>query len=273
MSDDTPPSPGDTAPWHESIITRNADGTERLADFAGWKDKAPAPLRDFITANMTAARAKTDGVLRVPAPDAAPEEWEPVYKALGRPDAPEGYGLKAPDKLPDGVAWDDAMASQFAGLAHRIGLSPAQVSALQEFQIGHVGTQSAAARAAMQQNIEAEEAALRSTFGARLPAAAASAQKFAAEHGLDPAVFDPVSGEFWGVEALKLVSGMGAKIQKLSGEDRSSNAGITSAAGGYAYAKAVSTDTSHPDYEAYRRGDPAVVQRVNEGWKQMPRGS
>ncbi|HWB05845.1 MAG TPA: hypothetical protein VG796_22680, partial [Verrucomicrobiales bacterium] len=259
-------------PWHESLISRSADGAERLADFALWKDKAPAPLRDFITANMTAARTKTEGMLRIPDAGSAPEDWDTLYKALGRPDAPDGYGLKAPDKLPDGVAWDDAMAAQFAGVAHRIGLTPSQVSALQEFQIGHVGTQSAAAREAMQKSIEAEQAALKSAFGESLPQAAADAQRIAAEHGLPPSVFDPVSGDFWGADALKLVSSLAGRLTKLSREDRPLSSSSNPAPGGYAYAKAASTDPAHPDYEAYRRGDPTVVKRVNDGWKQMPKG-
>ncbi len=275
IPDTTPASPAPSsspAPaWHESLITRDASGAETLADFASWKDRAPAPLVKFITANMTAARARTEGMIRVPGPEAAPEDWDPVYKALGRPDKPEGYGLGAPESLPDGVTWDDHTAGEFATLAHRLGLSPAQVRGLQDFQVGHVGTQAAAAREAMQRHIENEQAALKSTFGERLPDVAAAAQRMARDHGLPPAIFDPVSGDFWGADALRLVSTMAEKLTRYGAEDRGGGGGGSPATGGYTYARAVSTDPAHPDYEAYRRGDPGIVARVNHGWSQMPK--
>lgn len=259
------------APWHEALLTRDASGAETLADFASWRDRAPAPLVKFITANMTAARARTDGMVRIPGADAPPGDWDPVYKALGRPDNPEGYGFKAPDTLPEGVTWDDKTAGEFAGLAHRIGLTPAQVGALRDFQLGHVGAQSQAAREAMARTIEDEKAALKHTFGEALPREAAAAQSLALAHGLPAAVFDPASGDFWGVEALRFASAVAGKLARATGEDRGSSAGGGGLKGGYAYAEAVSSG-KHPDHEAYRRGDPEVVSRVNSGWQQMPRG-
>lgn len=257
--------------WHEGIITKDAAGAESLADPASWLDKAPKPLSDFVRSQMTAARAKTEGMFKLPGADAKPEEWDPVYKALGRPDAPDGYGIKAPEKLPDGVNWDDVAAGEFAGVAHKIGLTPSQVAALQEFQLGHIGKSAAAVKAQAQADIAKEQETLKTTFGVNLPNVAADAQKAAIEAGLKPDVLDPASGEFWGVDSLKLVSGLVAKIKKLSGEDSGSSAGANPTQGGYAYAQAVSTDPKHPDYEAYRKNDPAIVQRVNDGWKQMPK--
>src|SRR5690242_8897032 len=90
-------------PWHEGIVAKEPDGTEKLADPATWLDRAPKPLSEFVRAQMTAARAKTDGMVKVPSADAKPEEWEAFYRAAGRPEKPEDYGLKAPEKLPDGV--------------------------------------------------------------------------------------------------------------------------------------------------------------------------
>ena len=44
------------------------------------------------------------------------------------------------------------------------------------------------------------------------------------------------------------------------------------AQGGYEYAVLASTNKDHPDYTKYWAGDKEVVRRVNEGWKQMPKG-
>ena len=49
---------------------------------------------------MAAARAKTEGMIRVPGDDAKPEDVAAFRKALGVPDDPTGYGLVKPETLP-----------------------------------------------------------------------------------------------------------------------------------------------------------------------------
>lgn len=260
--------------WHEGIITKGADGAESLADFAIWKDKAPAPLTKFITDNMTAARSKTEGLLKVPGADDPPEAWDAVYKAMGRPEKPEEYGFTKPEKMPDGVEWRDEDAAAYASWAHAAGLNKSQAAKMQELYTAHLGEQAAAMKAAGMQMVEAERKELTEAFGPKLTEAAARAQKAAVEAGLPAELFDPTKGEFMGAPALKLVAGLTEKLERLTAEGSFGGAGTGSAkSGGYEYAKAASTDKSHPDYEAYHRGDAAVVQRVNDGWKQMPKAS
>ena len=52
-----------------------------------------------------------------------------VFAKLGRPDAPGGYTLKAPD----GVKVDDALKGSFADAAHKSGLTPAQAQGLMDW--------------------------------------------------------------------------------------------------------------------------------------------
>lgn len=270
-----PPDAGQQAPWHDGLITKDATGAESLRPYAEWSEKAPAPLREFINANMTAARAKTDGMVRVLTNESTPEEVEAFYKAVGRPDKPEDYGIAKPEKLPDGVEWDEEASKRFAPVAHKLGLTPTQVKALTDWQIEQVGTTTAAARESAQQAIAAEHAQLKKDHGASLPAVCALAQMAAGDAGIPRSVFDPTSGEFWGPQALKLVSGLAAKLSKLGGEDRGSNAGQSTVSGGYEYAKAV-TERQHPDWEIYYgRNDnprfPGIKKAVDDGWRQMPK--
>lgn len=66
----------------------------------------------------------------IPDSNAAPEEWDKFYKAIGRPDDASGYELSAEfEGLPGGVdlSKSQAMAQE---LAHQIGLSPKQAQDL-----------------------------------------------------------------------------------------------------------------------------------------------
>lgn len=267
---------GNAAPWHESIVTRGADGTESLADFATWRDRAPKPLADFITANMTAARAKTEGMVRVPTAESPPEEWEGVFKALGRPEKPEDYAFEKPEKLPDGVEWDDARVKQFAPVAHRLGLTPAQVKGLSEWQIQTVGESVASSRAAMAEQIQIEGEMLKKFFPGEsgVSDAAMIAQAQAGKHGIPAAAFDPSKGEFWGPEAMKLVVAQAREIAKLRGE--ATVTGHTASKpiqGGYEWAGAVMNDPKHPDYARYRDPKEAKFQQeVNAAFATSPPG-
>lgn len=242
--------------WHEAIITKGDDGAEKLADFATWRDRAPAPLAKFITDNMTAARAKTDGMVRVPSSDATPEDLAAFHRALGVPEQPDGYEVKAPESMPDGVAWDAAMAGEFAGVAHKIGLTPAQVAALQEFQIGYVGRQAGALREATAAAIEAEKAELAKAFGTGLDKAVAAAQRMAKAEGLPAEIFDPRQGQFWGVDALRFASGMAAKL----GESRPVAGSAANMVGDPA---AAANDLNRQAAEAMKAGDPMKASELS----------
>lgn len=58
-----------------------------------------------------------------------PEVHARFRAALGVPEKPEGYDLKAPEGLPDGL-WSDDAAQGYAALAHKHGLTPAQAQGL-----------------------------------------------------------------------------------------------------------------------------------------------
>jgi len=81
----------------------------------------------------------TLGGEKVPVPkgDDDKDGWDRLFKAAGRPDAPEGYGLEA-------IAGVDAdLAKGFAAEAHKMGLNPTQAKAAVQFQLGLVQQQEA----------------------------------------------------------------------------------------------------------------------------------
>lgn len=111
----------------------------------GWKDKyVPEDLRaDKVfdgTPNVSEMAKMLGNVQRMigkkgiimPGEGAAPSEMDAFYKALGRPDKPDGYKIDKPADLPDEY-WDETYAGQAKELFHKIGLTPKQAAALSDF--------------------------------------------------------------------------------------------------------------------------------------------
>ena len=71
----------------------------------------------------------------IPQADAPAEEWNAFYKALGRPDTPEGYQIEMPKDLPKNLEVDDTHLGEFKSLAYELGLTPAQVEKLVNYDM------------------------------------------------------------------------------------------------------------------------------------------
>jgi hypothetical protein len=243
------------SPWHENLISKNAAGEETLADPSTWLDRAPKPLGDFVRAQMTSARAKVDGLVRVPGADAKPEEVTAFRKATGVPDVPEGYNLAKPEQLPEGVTWDENRAGAFAKVAHEIGLSPAQVAKLNEWEIGNMAGAHAERLVKETKFREWESGEMKRRFGDGADAAVLAAQRVALGEGLPATIFDPTSGDFWGVEALALAA---AIARKLGEEKLPARGTVNSGLSPGALAKDIVTNADNPQHKAFH--DPKHPQ-------------
>jgi hypothetical protein len=75
--------------------------------------------------------------------DVKADKWNKVYSKLGRPDSPDKYDFKTKATLPEGYEWNkDAMAG-FSQLAHKVGLSQNQLSAVLDFYAETMGKSAA----------------------------------------------------------------------------------------------------------------------------------
>ncbi len=137
----------------------------------GYQDKLPDSLKEHgkhfqkyadplqalqHTLNLQQLLGQKADAVVIPGPDAPKEAWAPVLKRLGVPDTPDGYNLKAPDKLPEGVKVDEAELKEFATFAHGLGLTPQQVAKLQEYDLGRAA-KSVAGSAEQAQAFESQE--------------------------------------------------------------------------------------------------------------------
>jgi len=245
--------------WHTKAFGSDYSGPLAQAKTVADVDKM---LRD----NMAAARAKTEGMVRVPGDDAKPEDLAAFRKALGVPDDPTGYGLVKPETLPDGVAWDDAYAAEFGKTAHELGLTAKQAAKLTEFQTQRIAAQVAQAREEIAKSLEAEKADLAKRFNGdtnAVNAAVAAAQKVGAKVGLPPNAFDPADKDYWGNEALAAFAKLSAQLGEHGFTPGSGNPGAMSVD----EAKAIMGNKDHPLHKKWAEGDKEVHARIDAAYR------
>lgn len=117
----------------------------------------------------------------IPTKDAAPEEWEKFYTALGRPDAPDKYEIQTTVELPEGADLSkyEANAKQ---IAHKLGLSNEKANQLWNdylsMELEAVGEARKGAEAQQAEHDKRFDELTKSLFGDKYGEASAQAQSF-----------------------------------------------------------------------------------------------
>lgn len=97
-------------------------GNENLARYSSTESLA----RGYLNAHKMLVSEKVP----IPKDPNDTEAWNTYYKAGGRPDDPKQYVFQKPEKLPEGVTWDENMEGWWRGAAHESGLSQRQAQKL-----------------------------------------------------------------------------------------------------------------------------------------------
>lgn len=127
------PAPVDPTPTPPPAPSLNPRPDYIPAKF--WDESKGEPKLDQLGASYISLEKAFSSKREVkkPGADAKPEEiaayQSELRKITGAPDKPEGYGLKAPENLPEGVEWNAELATQAATIAHKYSVPP---EALQE---------------------------------------------------------------------------------------------------------------------------------------------
>ena len=120
--------------------------------------------------------------IAVPGEKATPAEIEAFHKALGRPDAPDGYGIEMPggDAVPKGVYLSEGLHKGFLGMAHQAGLTPGQAKALHGGFLALLGEEAAGLEKAADAEFEKVETALKGEWANKYDANKELARRAAA---------------------------------------------------------------------------------------------
>jgi hypothetical protein len=210
--------------------------------------KYPNPLelmRGHANASKLIGQKST---LKAPAPDAKPEEvakWnEQVRGILGIPATPEEYKIAKPDKLPEGLTWNEAEVGEFAKLAHSLNIPPAAAQKLVEFDAQRMAKLNQTGAAKLDEFVKSQEAELRKDWGAEFEVNLGKAAKAAQLAGFDLNDSELANNAKF-VKAMLTVSNL-IKPDALVGNDK---AGLVM--DGKAQAEDIRRNSANPWHAAY----------------------
>lgn len=135
----------------------------------------------------------------IPGPNATDAERAAYYKALGRPDTPEGYEFKKPDRIGEreipAEAWDEARSKKWQTFFHELGVSKDQASKIVERALLDRMEDSDGITANIKQAQELGIAELKKVWGdANFDTNVAAARRAALQFGGDELVNHPALG-------------------------------------------------------------------------------
>ena len=260
----------DDGKWVDGWVDKLPEG---LAEHKKHFSKYQTPLHALQhTHNLQQLVGKKADAVVIPDADADAEAWKPVREKLGVPEDAAGYGLTVPEELPEGVSVTQEQVDAFAGLAHEIGLTPAQVAKLQQFDIQRAegAVEGGAAQAA---DIEAkafqeQKEILSKAWGSGPEATKnhALAERAALTAGFQA---DEIRGDNADpiFRNAKVVMAF-AKLGAMMSEDRLASGGEGSPNTGQAAALDIIQNDQNPLHKKYHAGDEGVRAQVQQMLKQ-----
>lgn len=194
------PAPASGKPWFEGV----AD-----PDLKGWLENKNYESPEAMAAAHRGLE-KLLGSEKVPLPkdDADSEGWDRVYKAIGRPDAPEGYGLEA---LEGG---DEGFAKQMAGLLFEAGVGQKQAGRMAERWNAYMTEQAKAADDAFKVQSQQDLIDLKTEWGGATPAKLEHYKRGCAQFGVSAEEMQAIETKI----GTKRAIGLFAKIGEGLGE-------------------------------------------------------
>jgi len=145
----------ETKPIEQALITPSLTPRPDYIPAKFWDDQKGEPKLDQLGASYISLEKAFSSKREVkkPGADAKPEELAAyqaeVRKITGAPDKPEGYGLKAPENLPEGVEWNAELAGKASAIAHKYSVPPEalhELIALNNENVGGMMAKSAEAQ-------------------------------------------------------------------------------------------------------------------------------
>lgn len=174
------------------------------------------------------------------------------------PESPEGYELR-PEKIPDGISWNEEMAKQFAGVFHAKGVPAEAAKAITQTFLEVEMANHQALSEAYEKTIQDGTTALKKEWGQAFDSKMGRVKSVVATLGYDPADVSLFSNP-------KVVSFLGKVVGMLSEDSVASMRGAVAPGhtfvNGSEEAHAIMTDSKHPDYEKYHSGDRVAIAKV-----------
>ena len=203
-------APTSTGNWWDNIEDSDLKG---YVANKGWKDSTEL-ARGYQNLEKLLGSEK----LPMPKGDDDVEGWNKLYTKLGRPETPEGYGIKAAD------GQDPTLANAAASKFHELGLTEKQGQALTNWWAEQSQGLLDAQSAAQAQSAEQAIAELKNEWGNKYDENIELGRRAAREYGLDADALGKIEGALGTKGLLDLM----AKIGRGQGEAEFIGQGKTS---------------------------------------------
>jgi len=171
----------------------------------GWTEPKQV-LEGYRNLEKLLGADKAGNAVILPKPDAQQAELDAFYNRLGRPVDASGYKLAVPEGA------DPTFAQAAAGKFHELGLTQKQGEALTAWWNETAGANTAAAQAAKATAFQADDAALKTAWGAAYQQNLTAAQAAVRGLGLDDATIDKLADSMGHKAAMEFFHKIGAKI-------------------------------------------------------------
>ena len=174
----------------------------------GWTEPSQV-LDGYRNLEKLLGADKAGNAVIIPKGDADPKEWAAVYDKMGRPTGADGYKVAVP---PGG---DAAVQNQVLAKFHELGLTKAQGESLATWYNELGSSALTAQEQSKQQAFQADDQAVRTTWGQAYTQNLAQAQQAARGLGLDATMIDKMSEGLGHKATMELLQKIGSKM----GED------------------------------------------------------
>lgn len=278
------PGAGDTAPaakWHEGL----PEDLKTFVTAKGLVADDPAAVLPKVLGIARAAEQRIgkglDRIIERPAEGQAWSEWARANaKALGLPEAEDGYTVARPEGWPKDAPWNEDMAKAAQKIAFDHGLPPTALQAFTDLYAGQVAQMNAAVDQQMEAARSAMMADLQRDWGADMPGKLALAQQGAKALAQAAGLGDDAMELFAAALAPKVgdaaVMRMMAAVGGMLAEDSAPGLGK---GGGLGMSAAEAQATLQREFiaadsafaKAMREGDRATLERLKPEYERLNR--
>ena len=193
-----------------------------VAAAKGWRDPAQA-VQSYQGLEKLLGADRAGRTVVMPKDDAPDAEKAAFFQSLGRPEAPDGYGLSAREGA------DPAFSAEAAKAMFEAGLTKAQAAKLADWFDGQSGQAQGAANADFARRSEAEVNELRAAWGKDADARVETARRYARQAGFDEAELDKIERAIGSKAMLERFDAAGRALMEDSqpGGGRGSEGNLT----------------------------------------------
>jgi hypothetical protein len=231
-----------------------------------------SPIKDVENLARSYVNAqRLIGSDKIPMPvNPTDEDLDRIYDRLGRPESPEGYGIKT-----DGTIVTEDVAANFADISHKLRLTPQQAEGIMDYYRSSVEQSISAESGVTEEARENTEAALRQEWGRAYEQKVESAAKVAQEFA-DPEMFSLqlADGSRLGdnAEFIKAFAKIAEFRQTVTSEDtvaEISQSNVMTPANARAEIDAIMGDKTHAYWDKRNPGHANAVSNMQQLMEQL----